>query len=268
MPRESINGTNLYYEVHGTSSENLLFIHSGLVDSRVWREQIAPLSKAYRVIVYDIRGFGRSDLPTAAFRNVDDVKLLMDHLEIPRAHLVGCSMGGAIALDFAATYPELVQSLTLSGPSLNGYTATRTDETSEIRNLNTHSYILRDERFEEAVDGLLNDPIWRQSSPEKQEFLRTLSLAQDMRWLFQPYWIPHSPSTAERLSEISQPVLLLLGDREPGTVYEVADILMEKLPQVTRVDIPNAGHLPCLEQPEAFNQALFTFLEPLSHAMK
>ncbi len=51
-------------------------------------------------------------------------------------------------------------------------------------------------------------------------------------------------------------------------VHEIADILMEKLPRVMRVDIQNAGHLPCLEQPEAFNQALLTFLEPLSHALK
>ena len=94
------NGTRLYYEAAG-AGHPVVLLHGFTFDTTMWDDQFLPLAQHFRVIRYDMRGFGRSDLPGAeSYSHVDDLKALLDHLGISQAHLVGLSKGGAIALDF------------------------------------------------------------------------------------------------------------------------------------------------------------------------
>ena len=95
-----VNGTRLYYETAGRGLEVVL-IHGGLVDSRLWDAQVGPLSKRFRVVRYDLRGFGRSAAADGPFSHLEDLRALLDFLKIERASLVGLSLGGIIAADFA-----------------------------------------------------------------------------------------------------------------------------------------------------------------------
>jgi len=102
-----VNGTSLFYEVAGTGN-TLVLIHGFGVDSRMWDDQFETLAQYYRVLRYDARGFGRSALPTSSgYTHQTDLKALLEHLEIASANILGLSMGGGVAINFALAYPEM-----------------------------------------------------------------------------------------------------------------------------------------------------------------
>jgi 3-oxoadipate enol-lactonase len=113
----NLNGFHMYYEVHG-HGEPVVFIHGFSLDSRMWKQQRALQSK-YRVIVADMRLHGRSRAPeNAAYGLAEaaaDVRGLLDHLGIDRAHVAGLSMGGMFVLETALRYPERVRQLDIGG---------------------------------------------------------------------------------------------------------------------------------------------------------
>lgn len=99
----------------------VVLIHGGNMDSRMWDDQMAPFARSFRTIRYDVRPYGRSSTPTRLSYAHEDLRALLDHLKIDRAHLVGLSLGGRIAIDFALAYPERVDRLVLAGPGLSGF---------------------------------------------------------------------------------------------------------------------------------------------------
>lgn len=103
-------GTRIAYEVIGTGYP-IVLIHAGIADARMWDDQIDAFAEYYRVIRYDLRGFGRSDPASGTFSHRDDLVALLDLLNIERAHLVGLSRGGRLAVDFALEHPERVSAL-------------------------------------------------------------------------------------------------------------------------------------------------------------
>ena len=123
-----VNGTRLYYESRGQGPAVVL-LHGGLNDSRLWDEQMRPLSKRFRVVRYDLRGFGRSNAEKVEFWPPEDLRALLDFLKIEKATLVGLSLGGIIAADFALEHPERVERLVLVGPGLRGFKNTPDEKT-------------------------------------------------------------------------------------------------------------------------------------------
>lgn len=116
--RVAVEGGTLYYESRG-SGPPVVLLHGGGLDHSSWDPQVGSLSRAFRVIRYDARGHGRSSAPMGPFSTVEDLRRLLDHLGVRRAHLVGLSMGAGAAYGFAAQHPERVETLTLvsvSGP--------------------------------------------------------------------------------------------------------------------------------------------------------
>src|SRR5689334_19941744 len=107
-----VNHTRLYYEVAG-SGPPLVLIHGFDLDTRMWDDQFEVFAQHYRVVRYDVRGFGKSARPTEPYAHEEDLKALLDYLGIAQAHIVGMSMGGGIAIDFTLTYPEMTRTLIL-----------------------------------------------------------------------------------------------------------------------------------------------------------
>jgi pimeloyl-ACP methyl ester carboxylesterase len=119
-------GAPLYYEVAGTG-QPLLLIHAGVADSRMWDDQFQTFAQQYRVVRYDLRGFGKSTVPSGKFANHEDVTALFEYLGIKQAHLIGISFGGLIALDFTLAHPEKVTSLVLGAPDVSGRESSSAD---------------------------------------------------------------------------------------------------------------------------------------------
>ena len=99
-----INGTRLHYEMAG-SGDPLVLIHGATLDTRMWDDQFAPFARNYRVIRYDMRGYGQSALPTAASHApADDLMALFNYLGLTQAHLLGLSLGGAVAIEIVLSF--------------------------------------------------------------------------------------------------------------------------------------------------------------------
>src|SRR5258706_13574858 len=106
-----VPGARLYYEVAG-SGYPLVLIHGYSLDVRMWDDQFATLAERFQVIRYDARGFGKSTVPTGeSFAHADDLKGLLTQLAVSRAHILGLSMGGWIATNFALTRPAMTRTL-------------------------------------------------------------------------------------------------------------------------------------------------------------
>jgi pimeloyl-ACP methyl ester carboxylesterase len=117
--RVDVGGASLYYEVTGAGSPVVL-LHGLNLDHHVWDEQVAPLAHAHTVVRYDLRGSGRSTAGSHSGTHAGDLKALLDHLELVGVSLLGLSLGGGVAIDFAIAYPNAVRALILVNPLLEG----------------------------------------------------------------------------------------------------------------------------------------------------
>jgi len=256
----NINGTQLYYEVAGAGTV-VVFIHGWQLDTRMWDEQFELFAKYFRVIRYDLRGFGRSQLPTSEYSHVDDLKALLEHLGITHACLVGLSNGGKIAINFALAYPQITKALVVANTTLAGYSANELGES--IAPIAKHAA----EHGGAAGNALLLDH--EIFAPAHKNALAIAKIAKII--LDNPgwHWTNHDPemaiepSAAKRLSEISVPVLVAFGERDMRDFHEITAILEAGLPNVKVLRIADAGHMCNMEAPEVFNDETLSFLKQI-----
>src|SRR5262245_44237274 len=115
-----VNGALFHYDSAG-SGQPLVLLHAGICDRRMWDGQLAALAEHFRVVRYDLRGFGHTHVPPGDYSHGADLEGVLAALGIERAHLLGCSKGGGCALDFALRHPERVSSLVLVCSAPSGY---------------------------------------------------------------------------------------------------------------------------------------------------
>src|SRR5262245_14497105 len=119
MSFASIPGAQLYYESSGSGESAVVFVHGFSLDRRMWDDQFEVFSRGCRVVRYDMRGYGKSEmLPDVPYRHADDLCELLRVLGIGSAHLVGLSLGASVALELAASQPQMVSSLVLADTAL------------------------------------------------------------------------------------------------------------------------------------------------------
>ncbi|TME21409.1 MAG: alpha/beta hydrolase, partial [Chloroflexi bacterium] len=115
----TIHGARIHYERAGQGFPVVL-LHAGTADSRMWEPQAGAFAKHFDVIRPEVRGFGKSELPRVRWSPVADLLALMDELHLKPAHLVGCSLGAMLAIDFALEHAERISKLVLVGPGIGG----------------------------------------------------------------------------------------------------------------------------------------------------
>jgi pimeloyl-ACP methyl ester carboxylesterase len=245
----------LYYQVRGHGAPVVL-IHGGSLQHGMWDDQFDLLAQDFRVVRYDVRGFGKSGSPETPHSQWEDLRALLEHLSIERTHIVGLSLGGKIAVDFALEYPEKVDRLVLAGPGLSGW---RFEPAPWIEELG-QAIEAGDQRA--AAEAWLRSPhlAAAMENPEVAERVRRLTLENERAFVpvFKAYE-PDPPAT-ERLQELEAPVLLVVGTRDDVEIGRIADRLVEQVPDLRKIAIEGAGHMVNMERPEEFNRAVLDFL--------
>jgi pimeloyl-ACP methyl ester carboxylesterase len=255
-----VDGTRLFYEVKGKGPAVVL-IHGGQMDSRMWDDQVAVLAKQFTVVRYDVRGYGGSFQPDRLYSDADDLAGLLDYLQVKKAHVVGLSLGGRIALDFALAQPKRVLSLALAGPGLAGYEAPNAEEL-DLRMWNLIK-AARDEGPDKVTQLWLKDPFMAPAMEQPHLVPRLHKLARENAhcWLRNPV-LQRSPQplAAKRLGDVKVPTLLILGDRDVPQARATVETLEKGISGAKKVVIKDAGHIVNMEKPKEFNAALLTFL--------
>ena len=229
----------------------------------MWDEQFIPLSRHYRTIRYDARGYGRSSPADKPFAAHDDLAALLSALHIERASLIGLSMGGRIAMDFALAHPDMVDRLVLAAPGISGGKWADDGDTAWIAAARTAAQ--RGDSVGVALSWLGSAYIRTAfEKPELAARVRQLVVDQASYWMgivrHQDLEREASPPAAGRLEELRVPILLLVGDRDTPFIADVARAITARAPRVRRVDIPQAGHMINLEAPIQFNAEVLRFL--------
>lgn len=258
-----VNNTRLFYSIKG-EGEPLVLLHGvPFNDLRIWDYQVDTFARKYKVVCYDHRGYGKSDVPVSSFSYFDDLKFLIETLELKKVSVIGSSFGGSVAIDFALKYPELLKSLILVGPALNGYPYPP-EFMTEAMNMYMTAY---SEGPEAAIEKSIENPFFEYffPSPERKEArAKVLQITRDAKKCFS--WDPRiaavlEPYASERLNEIRIPTLIILSDRESDFNIEVGEYIHKNIENSTKVVIPDCGHLPHVENPEEFNRIALNFLK-------
>lgn len=275
----ALGDAEIAFHVYGSGSA-LVFIHAGVADSRMWTRQAEVFSVRRRVVLYDLRGFGKSTLPPGPFSHVADLEALLDHLEINRAVLVGASFGGKTALDFTLTSPGRVAGLVLVSSAVAGWV-----ESEFLRRFDRdEDRAFEDGDLEAAVE--LNLRMWvdgptrrPEDSPRVvREFVATMQRdafeLQGAAYSAEPLpgpceWL--EPPALERLGNIAAPTLVLTGALDIEDFREIGRWLIERIPRARGAVIESAAHIPSLERPDEFERLVGEFLdeisgEPVAHA--
>ena len=254
------NGIDVNYELRGKEGAPWLVLgHSLACSVRMWDPQVAALRDRYRILAYDTRGHGASEAPAGPYSLemlADDLFFLCKELKIKTAHYCGLSMGGMIGQTFALKYPGVFRTLILADttsryPQDAAPVWAERIRTVEARGMEPLAQPTLERWFTEA---------FRKTNPAVVDGIRKLILATPAAgYVGCSHAIPKINLTA-RLKEIKCPILVIVGEQDPGTPVAMAKEIHENAPGSKLVVIPQAAHLANLEQPAAFTRAMEQFL--------
>ena len=258
----------LYYETAGEGMP-LVLSHAAFLDGRMFDAVWEPLAKHFRVIRYDMRGFGKSSPVTGALCRRNDLVQLLNHLDVTEAHLVGCSNGGQISLDLALEQPQRFKSLTLvdstpSGFELQGepprylmemFDAMQHGDMDRSNELQIRIWLDGEQREPGQVDAALR---------KKALEMNRIPVAQSTFFIAdtQPA-NPLAPPAITRLEAVNCPTWIVAGALDHSEVLRAADEMVKRIPNARKTMIESAGHVPSYEQPELFFKLLMDFLSSL-----
>jgi pimeloyl-ACP methyl ester carboxylesterase len=235
---------------------DVLLLHAGIADRRMWAPQIEALSGAgHRVLAPDLPGFGNAPLEPGTIAYVDYAAGLLDG----PAAVVGCSFGGRVALELALARPELVEQLVLIGAGLGRWDWSASAQAGFAEE---EAALERGELAEAAAS---QASMWL--APDADPAVRELTEAMTIRSYeqqlplegqVQAVWPERSAE--ERLDEIGVPTLVVVGAEDVEDIAQMAEKLVAGIPGARLETIEGAGHLPSLERPDELNRLLLDFL--------
>lgn len=249
--------TNLHYQSTGEGPAVVL-LHSGVTDLRQWNPQWEDLSTRFRAVRCDRRGWGRSPLPntSASYSDAADVVGLLDELGIERAALVGSSAGGVIAQQIASAWPARVTRLVLLCSDAEGV-----EPTAAIRSFaECEENYLNEGAVAPAVELNVSTFLGPEASAETRDLVREMQRNAFEVQLAAGDDVPREPGPAIDLALATMPAYVISGGRDVDYFALTADSLAQRLPDVRRIVLPWAGHLPNLERPNEVTTLLLDAL--------
>ncbi|MCP3959165.1 MAG: alpha/beta fold hydrolase [bacterium] len=255
-----VRGAELYYESLG-EGEPLILLHGRLLDHRMWDPQFEVLARKYRVIRYDARGHGLSHHAGSPYRYWEDLSGLLEDLGLEQAHVMGLSLGGGTAIDFALEQPEKVRSLIPIVPELDGYKYQGEDylanREQEVAAWQKQDDPARIEAFQRSwTDGHRSPD---EVDPALREQLRRM-IAGNLRRPRRPSEEPAGAPARERLAELHAPTLLVVGSLDLSDVHTVTGLLAGQIEGAKKVEIAGGAHMVNMEQADELNRIVLEFL--------
>ena len=262
MERARINGVEIAYELRG-AGDPIVMIHGAQGDQSMFNGMAADFASEYRVLTFDQRGSGLSgkpDMPYSIAMLADDTAALMDHLGIARAHIIGVSMGGMIAQEFALRHPQKVRSLVLGCTTPGGPNGIRlnVDATSG-------AYSTRPMTAEERGKALAEAAFSKGYLAQHPEIITSMIEARRSRPIDTTAF-PHrmkaavEHNTYDRLAEIRCPTLVITGKDDALISWENSRLLAERIKGAEQVILEPAGHCFWMEQPKESHAAIAGFI--------
>jgi 3-oxoadipate enol-lactonase len=243
----------------------VVLAHAGIADARMWDPQWDALAARHRVVRYDLRGFGRSEVEHVTFSNRADLVAVMDAAGLDRAVLVGCSRAGSIVLDTALEFPGRVAGVAWVCGGLGGTEIEDTpDEEAAFARADALEAAkdwdaLADLDVENWVDGIGQPP--GRAPAAARDLVRRMAYETYVRERAYGDPIQLDPPAAARLDELHVPLLAIVGRLDIAATSRIADLLVERVPGARRIDLPDVAHMPSLEQPGWFTETLLGFLD-------
>ncbi len=265
MPRVALSGVEIYYEDTG-SGYPVVFCHEFAADYRGWDPQVRAFGRSYRCITFSYRGFPPSSVPETpeAYSQdqlIEDLRALVEHLEIKDAHFVGFSMGGSVVLNFAIRYPQLCRTIVVVGAG----SGTTNREQFE-RDIDRTVELLRErgiEGFAEVYgEGPTRLPFKRKDPHGYAVFRRQLAdhsaTGQALTMLGVIRQRPTIFALESQLHALDVPTLVIIGDEDEPCV-DPAVFMKRHIPSAGLLVLPQSGHAVNLEEPALFNAAVLEF---------
>ena len=264
----NIDGGHIYYETAGKGTP-FVMIHAGVADSRQWSNEFAFFAQGYQVVRYDMRGYGKSEPVDGEFSHMSDLVSILNALELQEPLVImGCSMGGGLAMDFALAHPSRMKALIMVGSGPSGL---------EL-DVPTPAKFAEAEKAYDAGDldlvAELETQIWFDGTDRTPQQINQAmrKLAYEMNRKVLDYEarglgkrLPNTEIPAfDRLTDLHIPVLIIVGAHDTPYILAAADYMIEKLPSARKATIENAAHLPNMDQPDEFQIIVTNFLESLS----
>ena len=262
------DGIRLYCEETGTGTA-LIFVHEFAGDIRSWEPQLRHFGRRYRCVAFNARGYPPSDVPEspAAYSQTlaaDDIKAVLDHLAIDRAHIVGLSMGGFATLHFGFRHPHRALSLCVAGcgygaepEQRNRFRAEADEIAGFIKSAQMPAFAEKYAYGPTRVQFENKDP--RGFAELKRMLAEHSALGSANTQLGVQRERPSLFDLVEDMKRLSVPTLVLLGDEDWPCL--LPGILMKKsIPSAALSVIPNCGHTINLEAPDEFNRILGEFV--------
>ena len=272
MPFARTNDIETYYERHGDGTP-IVFVHGGWVDHRLWGPQVDSLSDSYEVIVYDIRGHGRTGASNERRYTMDlfaaDLKALVDALVLERPVICGLSLGGMIAQTYAARYNQHLRALILADTAVSTGLTLRDTLTrllfpgwamrATVRLLGPSRYVDLAYWLAEVTRG----SEWFGRDETVRSYVRGTMSSFDTAEFNKVFRAIYAFREVD-LAAVSAPTLVLNGEYESRAVFTHTAHLQHVLPDVRVAVIPDAGHTSNMENPAAFNREVASFLTRLA----
>ncbi len=257
------NSLRLAYDDRGTGLP-LVFLHAFPLNRSMWAPQVAVLSQHFRTIAIDLRGHGESDAPLWNFSlddYADDVRALLDYLDIPQAVLVGLSMGGYVSFAFSRKYGNRLKALVLADTRAQA-------DSPEGRTGRFHlaqtAYGQGTGAVAETMLPKLLGPTSLKNKSDLVEFVRrTIHHTPVSGILVDLMAMADRADSVAHLRTITCPTLVVVGQEDHTTPLADAQLMAAAIPGARLAVIPAAGHLSNLEQPDVFNDLVQDFVEAL-----
>jgi len=245
----------LWADDTGGPGQPVVLLHPGIADSTIWDGVLPALAAQYRVIRYDVRGYGRSPEATTEYVLLDDLLAVLDHFELPHVALVGCSMGGGTSVDLALADPGRVAAMVLVCSGISGYPWP--DEPELDAELDALAQA-------GDVDGLAEVGLRMWAGAGADEAARGLARGAARAWLNEEEFQRAGPPAFDRLGEIHVPTVMMVGDLDRPALVDCNEEAALRIPGARLVRVPGGDHLLPLRHPELVTDTVLGHLAAIT----